>query len=652
MTFTDVILPLTGFPLHAISSYLLTFTFFPIPTSISPAKRLLFTFIFSITLIPLLIVHTNLHLHLTITAASVTFQLSGLALISLLVFSLRSHQSLTHSTHSLLTYTSTLKPGLATPRVFALLLISMIACLVISLPLIHSAPLPGADSSFYLSSSADILRHHSLTNVFDRNIVLILPALWSLLTGLPIQTCLKLLVVCLYLLSAFTTYLLANRFTSFPLSILAFALTLINLGLLTLLHDVYAFLFANLALFFAVFLILDLINRRRNIISTAILISLLWGSLFHLHGIIAFASLALLGIPLTLTIILNAKRILRKPISSLALGFACAALIYLTGLPLISFGQKSFVAGAIRPLLTKASQVTQPETATGMEIPSPPQSAVTSLGQAKSNPPLSRFPLQKPTFIEFHALPLVLLAVLGLLTLLHSFVVRRHLSQQAIIFVTFSLAYFLLTQQTYFGVNWFPRRFVMSIFPLLITLAVIGYRTLIRWFKRRFAAAPSLIVSVSFASLLILFVPSVAAFNKLNHFTSALKDYQYQFYSSLSGSVTSPDLVFTSSLSPYWASGLNPDLNLLWVPYQAICGDLNLQSKLTKGEWQASRALSSSLSPDKSAAALTKIAGGNYYVVLQLENPCIDTRNFFNDHYQILHQTESLFLLKRVNTPM
>lgn len=499
--------------------------------------------------------------------------------------------------------------------------------LVLAYPYIFKQqPLVGGDSPHYLFNATMLVKDGQPPIIFDRNIVYFLPAIGHVLTGVSIETLMKGIVLTYEVLFISTCMMIAKRWLNrnlIPLFgiTLMFSLALFNLSKFTI------------PFFMALTLMLVIVERIHDTdgISGWLCIAFLWGALFNLHGVIAFASLGILT-PLVAAKAISQKISLKTWLFSIGLFFTCAQ-------PLIMNQGHRLFAGFINPLRQTlgVSLGEQQENS----IPSWKKEQTTILvDEYIVHPPkISQFPLYSANMKDTYSAIVIVCAVVGLWWILIDTTSGKRFDKSIIIWMGISL--FLLTQQEFIGINWFANRFIFALAPILFIGAFYAIERIGLLIKKPQSA-------YYLALALIVLPTSIVGFEKITKVTANIKIEEYQFIQQIAKKYPAESTIFVAAGDAQWIQALAPQWKVVRSSFQAICGDESAKIYTEKSLWETGIAFSGNVTLSESEAIFRNYAGKNEYLVyLDTKNyRCINGNLFPGLKYPLLAEQDGLMLLE------
>ena len=504
----------------------------------------------------------------------------------------------------------------------------------------HHPPLPGPDSFVYLYQSAVVVNSgHPHPAGFDRNLVQILPALISFITGFTVETSLKLFVILLFILGSLVVYLLTATLTRPSLALLAYLLATFCMSLVRQSWDIYASLLGFILVFAVFNLLLSQLKRYRGV--TSAVIALFSGSLFNVHALVAFAALPLLLPPLIYLLIARRRQLIRHKAVFIRHTALLGTIFLLSGLPLLGLAPQYLYQAVVKPIVatktqTSATLQTQNE---GLE----------NYARVRVLPGLRDFPLLRQFFVNQYGPLLIIAALLGLVIFVKHQTISRFLDGQTkIVVLLFTLSFFALTQQDYLGISWYPSRFAYGLYPLIIFFACLFYYAVfLALHKFGLDTRRTYFFLAGFTLFFVL--PSINATGNflLNQYTSPVDPNRYLFFKSVSNFISQPNLtIYSLSFENNWAVGLNPELKIYPVDPKFICLPAD-KPQLAPAAWLITQAFCYDTPLEHSLVTLSEFSPEGYYVILQTDATPTNPQLFLNPHYSVLYALETLYLLER-----
>lgn len=563
-----------------------------------------FLTIISIILIPLTLFYLNL-LHIPLNKLSAILVIVGVnALTIILTKRLKPSQS------------KFAKPPIAQSLMYGGLV--LLAAVVFNYPYVfNSQPIIGGDTPHYLRNSQELIDQGYPTLVFDRNIIYFFPAILHLISGLSVEVILKIIIAAFELVFIITSISLAEKFIK-PKLLVPFGIALIFSPTII---DMSKFIIPFFMGITVIYFLLDQILSAKKL-SHLFFIPLFWGALFNLHGVIAFASIGLL-LPIIGYLFYKHKYSFKTSLLWLV-------AFILTSYPLLTNQGGKLYGGLIAPIKNTILSSDQGQTTSQ---PSKSEVWADEFTNTKSRH-IAEFPFHKDTFKSSYSYILVF-SVYGLI------IFAKTKQKNHKIILTISILLFLLTQQEFFGLNWFPVRFVFAMSPLVLLLAFYGVDDMI---VNRFKKSTGLYLAVGFITMpsLLFTLP------KLTHLTANISQPEYRFIQSLKSKIEPGDVIFVAAPSDEWIKGLLDGVVVYRTHFDAVCGDGLAKTRISGQMWEVGQAFSAAVDVSESIGIFTSTAQSqNYFVYLDTENfRCINGDLFPADRYQQIARQDNLYLLK------
>lgn len=598
----------------SLIGYLIGAVLIPTNQRVTPLFRLTLSQAIGITLVPLGFFLLNHFLGLRLWPTTIGLGLISLAVVSWSLYHYRSPKPW---------------PSIKINNPLLLICFCLGLCLMTSFQF-RSPYVIGGDTFDYLYYSGHILQSGTMLDRYDRNIVRVFPAMLSLVSFTDLVAAMKIYKVILYSLSGLAVASLVEWFNP-KSSLPALLLTYLSVVVIRLPIDIMAYFHSLIILTLIQVLIFYLIKTSR--ITYLVFVSLFWGSLFSLHGIVAYASFALVGIPMTIAFLKSKSNI---PFLSWMVGIV---LFVLAAQPLVFSGMKTFYASLIEPRIfpQMAQTINQ-----AVQVDKQDYLPVRQGYEVDRNQLQMRFPAFSGDYLESYGWPLILLGLLGALLTIYS--IRWHKTQryERIILLIVGLGLFSLTQQQYLGLNWYTSRFVFSLYWILIPLALIAVETLCSYLKTSWQPV---VGRVLVSSIVVYQVPTILSLVE-NGFNSIVNEPTYLFYDNLKDQIEPKVLVFSTATKQKIAKAINPYLYIRDLDDRYLC-DSETNFELTQNDQMQYQAFRDNSTPEESLALLSTLSKGRtFYVILDINNECVNQDAFALPEYSVINQTRTLRLLK------
>lgn len=499
--------------------------------------------------------------------------------------------------------------------------------LILAYPyLFKQQPLIGGDSPHYLYNATILVKDGQPPIIFDRSILYFLPAIGHVLFAVSIETMMKILVLTYELLFISTCMLIAKRWINrklLPLFgiTLMFSLALYNLSKFTI------------PFFMALTITMVLVERLFDVKNLPgwLYIAFLWGALFNLHGVIAFASLGIVA-PLVIAKAISQKISLKSWLFCIGLFFACAQ-------PLIMNQGGRLIVGLLDPL--KQSLGISSRESQNDKVPSwqKEQTALLVDEYIVHPPKISQFPLYWENMKNTYSSIVIMFALIGLWWILIDKASDKKFEKSIIMWTVLSL--FLLSQQEFIGINWFANRFIFALAPPFFIGAFYAIDRISLLMKK-----PQ---SAYYISLAVIVLPTVmVGFEKITKVTANIKIEEYQFIQQIARINTAERTIFVAAGDDQWIQALAPQWKVFRSSFQAICGDESAKRYTEKTLWETGVAFSDNVTLNESEAIFRNYARGNEYLVyLDTKNyRCINGDLFPGLKYPLLAEHNGLMLLE------
>ena len=612
------------------SFILLTLFFYPTLLIVNKLKshklnwdKVIIWFIFSSTAIPLYIFYLNHFAGIPLNQKNIFLSLLVLNFILFFVFKYIPIKKKKIS-----------KEKLSKKEKYIYIFSSLITILYFGFPYIFKAqPIIGGDTPHYLLNSTILIQNQFPQLVFDRSIVYFFPAIISIITHIPIEAVMKLYIAAYELIFILISLSFAKKFISTRL-LLSFTIALIFSPATYIMSKfTIAFFIAITILYYLIYQIsLDPKNIYKNL-----LLPIFWGLLFNLHGIVAFSSLIIIPSILIYQSIIN-KINLKKYIFWIILFFT-------TSQPLITTQWSRINAGVVQPIISsfnidtidkKEAQIAENKINSNERAATKESRWVDEFTTNKSKS-LKDFPLNKDSFTSSFLIPTLIFSILGIILILSNFKYRKKTTP--ILVTTF--IFFLLTQQQYFGMEWFPIRYIFAMGPLIYFLAFYYFDKISKSLKKP--------VVMSFVALIAIILPTVfVGAKKISTLSANINPVEYSFIKNLNQFIKKGDVIFVGAADDKWIQTLIPDSLVFQTDHRAICNDESAKNRMLKQRWETSKAFSTSITLDESINIFKEYSQEQpYFVYLDTKNyHCINGKLFPASEYTILDQQEGYIFLK------
>ena len=386
-----------------------------------------------------------------------------------------------------------------------------------------------------------------------------------------------------------------------------------------------SFFMGLVLLYFIVAEILDRgLQTQKNI-----LIPLIWGAIFNLHGVVAFAS-----VPILLMVLL-----INVPPKKWSI-FACLTWIFLfiaSSQPLIFSQGARLSVGLVKPIIESIQSGTDKPPSSSANNPSSPTEEWVDEYTSQVRPAFTTFPLQAADFIGNYSSIVLIFSLIGL-TMLALNPTPPTTAKRSILVLGVSL--FLLTQQAFLGLQWFSNRFLLGLGPIITILAVYALDRFGRLLKDDGPAYYAAIACITMPGLL-------TTLPKISQLTANIAPQNYQFIHQVKSVLPPNAPVFVAGGDGRWMQGLIPSSYVLLTHPAAICSDRSILNTISDELWQASQAFSHNVNSSQSIALFKKLIGQQpYYVYLDPANyHCINGSLFpAPDYSQVARQGELILL--------
>lgn len=526
----------------------------------------------------------------------------------------------------------------------------MIAGLVMSyLLLFYNQTLVGADSDGYLFESARVIRTGNVNQGFDRSVVLILPVVISSLIPVSVEVGIKMMAVGLFVMLGWNVSLLVREVVGKRWAVLALIMGYLCQSGWRLVSGIYAnMLGVGLTILVFWIMILSFRRKSRKKVGWLGLMSFFWGVMFNIHGIMSYGSLVIIGVPVVGVVMLKWRQLWKRKRHLLVGVLLCGSVFLLASYPLLIKGWKSFVRGAVNPLLIRGKYELQRTfidgtlSTTNRELMN--NSSVLSPGVSPEIPSFLDFPLRNEAYIKYYEVSWLVLAVVGWLVVVgnQSKCVRNKRVIRWVI-VSGSLITFLLTQQEYFGLKWYGDRFVMSSFVWIVLFGLIGMEQLEKIVLKVVLPVKWKCRGRVWIWVILIFLPAAFSLQDLiqNEFKQSIDTDEYNFYKLAGRMITDNEVVYSTSMKPRWLPGLNPQAKVMLISNEAICGNETIRKKLGEANWRLGQAFSNMVDTEESRLILSEASGEqNYSILLDMRNSCINPTLFIEGYHTELEDQQ------------
>jgi hypothetical protein len=507
----------------------------------------------------------------------------------------------------------------------------LIAVLYFNFPYIFRAqPILGGDTPHYLSHITLLIKNQFPGLVFDRSIVYFFPAILSLITNISVEIILKFYIASYELSFILISLSLARKYISSHF-LLFFSIALIFSPATYIMSKFVIAFFISLTVLY--YLISQISSASKNIYKN-LLFPILWGLLFNLHGIVAFSSLAIIS-PILIFQSIKHKIHPKKY-------FLWIILFILTSQPLISSQWGRVNAGVIQPIIASLNldkinnQPNENKQDLSKSVKSRDQAWTDQFTSHKSKS-LKEFPLYADSFTSSFLVPTLIFSILGIILSLSNPKVRKNILP---ILIT-SFIFFLLTQQEFFGMEWFPIRFVFAMGPLIYLLAFLYLDKLSVRLKKPLMTS---LICLFVITLPIVFVGA----KKISTLSANIKITEYNYIKGLKPFISQGDAIFVAAVNDRWIQTLIPQSTVYKSHFGAICGDESVRMRVLKQIWDVSKAFSNLVTLDESIQTFNQYSQEKpYFVYLDTINyHCINGELFPASDYTILDQQGGYIFLK------
>lgn len=526
------------------------------------------------------------------------------------------------------------KEKLSNKEKYVYIFSSIIAILYFGFPyMFNSQPIIGGDTPLYLKNISLLIYNQFPNLVFDRNIIYFFPAIISIITSISVEAVMKIYIAAYEWLFILISLSLARKYISTHL-LLYFAVALIFSPATLIMSKFTIAFFISLTILY--YLINQVSSAPKNI-NKNLLLPILWGLLFNLHGVVAFSSLAII-FPILLYQSIKNKIHLKKYILWIV-------LFFITSQPLIATQWGRINAGVVQPIITslnlnkidkKEGHIAESNMDTNNKIGTKEKKWVDEFTTNKSKS-LKDFPLNRDSFTSSFLIPSLIFSILGIILALSNSKYRIKITP--ILMVSF--IFFLLTQQQYFGMEWFPIRFVFAMGPLIYLSAFFYIDKLFKRLKKPIIASLVCLITIT---LPITFVGA----KKISTLSANINPTEYSFIKSLNQFTLEGDVIFVGAAEDKWIQTLIPDSLVYKSDFRAICSDESVKKRISTEIWEVGRAFSDSVTLNQSLETFKEYSQGKpFFIYLDTINyHCINGDLFPASEYTILSQHEGYIFLK------
>lgn len=492
----------------------------------------------------------------------------------------------------------------------------------------------GGDAPIYLYRMAYSINTGNLHDYFDRGIFYVLTVTFNLLAGLDLEDSLRLTHALGFTLSGLSVAGLSYSLTrSKWISLWVLLKTLTSIAYTSFVFDYFV---ANrLALTVSTYCLILIIESIRNKdipLRVVIPIMFLWSSLFNIHGLIAFASLAFLGLPLIPWTIARTSQLWANKSGAVGLLALSLAIWLINSQPLLTSYMSMFMLGAVKPIVQTQLQ---------------PASTVSEDSSGGNSNPYVRevyqngFLSNSQAFLNYFYSGTLVLVLIGTAGLIYLFRWHRDKRWWITIYTLSGFSMFMVSQQHLFGVNWLSDRFVRGLYPYVISLAGFGLLVIHKGMTElnprwgRFVAP-----AIGLYILTQTYGPWSQAIAQA--YTPALPLADYQFYRKVGELVDTDTPIYNIALVSRWGLGVNPRHQVTTLDLDQLCVATTNPPESNK---DPSSAFDSRLSATESAAKLRQLAGGSYVIIFDTINHCVSQELFSRQVYDWVIQSPTLRLL-------
>ena len=514
------------------------------------------------------------------------------------------------------------------------ILIFIVGFLIIFAIRIRDQRMIGPDIYIYLERSSQIFADGYSKYPFDRQIVDVLPAIISLFSGLSTQISLKILGALIFGITGLAIGSLTQFFTNKKWGVFASLLVYLNTAHLRMSLDILA-MQLGLAILLTIVLLI-LLSLKRKSTEWSLLTVVLTGALFNIHGLVAFASFALIVPPLIVTLLfLYRQQGLFKKIPLIILSIF---LFFISAQPLIITGMNRFSNLLLKPAIKKISieksTIDTPEKVKNVAIEASSSSEQKGLSQQQTSArPLGL--INSDTFLDYYSPIFLFLAVIGILITIYKVRWVKENRAERIVFLYFCFVLYLLTQQAYFGFDWYSTRFVIGLYLIIVPLNVITLSYIYQ-----------INSSIKYHFLLSLLLVFLGLYSSLTIYKNLDKNFApspsielYDFFVKVDDYVDEDTPIITI-LSSTRMEALNPYHNFVRVPYKSICSQVN-KNNPDLLEYKFSQYVDAT----QSAQLLWDIYDDHYLAVDVLID-CFNQEVLTKESYDLILSTKNFRLLK------
>lgn len=498
-------------------------------------------------------------------------------------------------------------------------------------------PLIGADSVAYIHGSALLERRQDLGFSFDRNLIHVNVGMLSWLSGMAAEDAFRVFSFYVYGLNALVVYLLVSELIDENWAGVGAVMALVNTAVLQMVPEFVPMLMASSLM---VYMLWWLVRYKRGGVSMGwkevMVWGGLWGSLFHIHGIVAFASLGVWG-GVWSWHWLWWRKIIKQERGQTGIKLALVFLMVgLVARPMVGNGMGHLWRSIIEPLFDSVVESVQVRAGSTVSVIPTQVGGIT----ADKWPTWKDFPVYRREWIERYSWWLGL-AGLGMLD---GFLRSGKRSFGWGMVGVVSGVYWLLTLQPYLGINWYAPRFVGISNGLVVFWAVCGLKVVWRligekkWWLRIGLVAWMLAGSYA----------NGAEYVRANY-RPAISQDEYEFYKRMSVMVELEEgLVFSTSQNFRWQMGLAPSLNQREVVAEAICQKGESEHSFRERDWEMGESFSLAAEAKETERLLDPERFGvdALWLVLDKRNRCINFELFEGGRYELVLESNDLELVR------
>ncbi|MFC1654029.1 hypothetical protein ACFL1M_04245 [Patescibacteria group bacterium] len=499
--------------------------------------------------------------------------------------------------------------------------ITVIPLLISYLP--ASKPIIGGDTQHYLLSSGYIIKNKLLRTNFDRSIVHIFPAILYSLTSISIENGIKIMVSLTFISFSLSLFKIFNKSTK---NHLASTLLLFPVLLTEPITDLSFFIIALFIAYSVLIKIVDILSKKKLNNKNLIFTIFLWICLFNLHIQIAISSIIIIPIVFLINkrqFKINKKLLIVLPLSILIFSGIGLKRYWKNGVikaNISTFGSKIF------PSLIKKSE-----------------SVYSTSWLAKDLPSLLNFPYHRLAYKKHYSIVIFLLFMLGM-----GGVFGEHKKNLRIkTYAAIAIILFLVTQQSYLGLDLLSGRFVLLLSPFIILFAYIGLFRLLKLSSRQ---KKKKLAPISAFIILLVFIPKTYKnLKELRSTVPTIEQAEYGTIKNISKFVGQNTPIFTIIPTQNWAQGLNPHHTFIRIKTSVMCSnDPEIKRTTQRTHWDINTAFFKDTNQKKSVEILSKIAKTqDYYIVLDIKSYwCINPDVVSPPEYKIISEDDGYYLLK------